>query len=323
MPADPAALLELASRLDGLHPSNLSPWHVRATFAIAYNKKQVNQGAWEEWWVSPKQYKIHFAVAGFDQTRYFTDRGWFATGSHDAAPDSFYELSNTILGPLADPSALSQATLLRRTVKQGNVTLDCIDRDRGAGPGFDFAGEIPLVREYCFIGDLPAIRLADVSGAQMVLNSIVQFQGQYLPEQIDIDTIDGNHLSARVQSIETIKPQNADFQPPPDATPLTPVVQLAGDVAEARRIAGAQPEYPEQAKASRVQGSVILEVDIGRDGTVENVKVLKGDLLLQRAAVDAVRTWRFRPWLVDGQPVGFRTYVNLAFGLSAGRGALW
>lgn len=323
MPSDPRAVLELASRLDGLHPSTLSPWHVRASFTVLHDKKQVNQGIWEEWWAGKGKYKIHFAASAFDQTRYLTDRGWFAAGSRDEAPDSFYDLSDAILGPLADPSAILEAKLIPKPMRHDNIALECIDRDRGTKPATSFTAVFPLMREYCFIGDLPAVRLANVSGVQMTLNSIVQFQGQYLPRQIRIDTIDGNQLNAQLEIIETIEPQSADFQPPPDAAPFTPVIQLPSDEAEARRISGAEPEYPDPAKAARVQGAVILEAEIGKDGAVDNVRVLKGDLLLQRPAVDAVRTWRFRPWLADGEPVGFRTRVNVVFGLTSGRGALW
>ena len=73
------------------------------------------------------------------------------------------------------------------------------------------------------------------------------------------------------------------------------------------------PEYPASAKASQLHGSVALQVLIGRDGTVQDAKFLQGSLVFARASIDAVKQWRFKPYLFNGRPVSVKTTVTLNF----------
>jgi len=73
------------------------------------------------------------------------------------------------------------------------------------------------------------------------------------------------------------------------------------------------PEYPASAKVSRQHGSVTLQVLIGRDGIVQDAKFLQGSLVFARASIDAVRQWRFKPYLFNGRPVSVKTTVTLNF----------
>ncbi|HUY81403.1 MAG TPA: energy transducer TonB [Acidobacteriaceae bacterium] len=81
------------------------------------------------------------------------------------------------------------------------------------------------------------------------------------------------------------------------------------------RIAGRQPIYPAIAKAARIQGTVVLQATISRDGTIENLSVVSGPPLLQQAALDAVKTWRYRPFLLNGQPTQVQTKISVVFSL--------
>jgi len=76
-----------------------------------------------------------------------------------------------------------------------------------------------------------------------------------------------------------------------------------------------EPEYPEAALQQNVQGTVVLEVHIGADGTVQEVRVGSGPPLLAQAASDAVKQWKFKPRLVNGSPVEMQTKVTLNFRL--------
>ena len=75
------------------------------------------------------------------------------------------------------------------------------------------------------------------------------------------------------------------------------------------------PAYPPIAKASRTQGTVVLQATIARNGTIENLHVVGGPPMLQQAALDAVKTWRYRPYLLNGLPVDVETTVNVVFSL--------
>ena len=79
-----------------------------------------------------------------------------------------------------------------------------------------------------------------------------------------------------------------------------------------------QPDYPALARQVRVQGLVVLRAMISRDGAIENLQVLSGHPLLVPAALDAVRQWRYRPYVLNGEPVEVETEVKVNFVLSGG-----
>jgi protein TonB len=73
------------------------------------------------------------------------------------------------------------------------------------------------------------------------------------------------------------------------------------------------PEYPDAAKPGKQLGSVVLQVFIGRDGTVEDAKFLQGSLVFARAAIDAVKQWRFKPYSLNGRAVSVQSSITLNF----------
>ncbi|MGA2569083.1 MAG: TonB family protein [Terracidiphilus sp.] len=76
------------------------------------------------------------------------------------------------------------------------------------------------------------------------------------------------------------------------------------------------PKYPAIPLAIRLSGTVVLEATISRNGTIENLRVLSGPPMLQQAARDAVSQWRYRPYLLNGQPVEVETTVSVEFTLN-------
>ena len=75
------------------------------------------------------------------------------------------------------------------------------------------------------------------------------------------------------------------------------------------------PQYPAIAKAARIQGTVVLQATISKTGEITNLRVISGPPLLQQSAMDAVRTWRYRPYLLNNEPVEVDTTVNVIFNL--------
>jgi protein TonB len=73
------------------------------------------------------------------------------------------------------------------------------------------------------------------------------------------------------------------------------------------------PTYPAIGRAVRAQGTVQLQATISRDGTIENLRAVSGPPMLQQAAIDAVKQWRYRPYLLNGEPVEVETTVNVDF----------
>ena len=91
---------------------------------------------------------------------------------------------------------------------------------------------------------------------------------------------------------------------------------VSADDAKRLLVKKAQPIYPPIAKASRVEGIVTLNVTVTKDGAVEDVKAVNGPAMLRQAAIDAVRQWQYRPYLIAGGGARFKTTVDVTFSLS-------
>ncbi len=76
-----------------------------------------------------------------------------------------------------------------------------------------------------------------------------------------------------------------------------------------------EPTYPPLARAARIQGTVVLTAMIDKDGAIQNLQVVSGHPMLAPAAIDAVKQWRYKPYLLSGQPIAVETTVTVTFAL--------
>jgi periplasmic protein TonB len=106
----------------------------------------------------------------------------------------------------------------------------------------------------------------------------------------------------------------------PMAVPKVAVqrVRVSQGVTQGMVLHKVQPVYPPLARTARVQGTVVLAAVIGKDGTIQNLHVISGHPLLTQAALDAVKQWRYRPYILNGEPVEVDTQVTVNFTLSGG-----
>ena len=92
-------------------------------------------------------------------------------------------------------------------------------------------------------------------------------------------------------------------------------VSISSGIAVGLLIQRTTPIYPPMAKNARVSGTVVIQATISRNGTIENPRVVSGPAMLRQSALDAVKTWRFRPYMLSGEPVEVETTVNVNFAL--------
>jgi TonB family protein len=92
-------------------------------------------------------------------------------------------------------------------------------------------------------------------------------------------------------------------------------VNVAEDLSQALLLQKVTPNYPQQALKAGIEGAVILQAWIGKDGCIRDLKLVDGSLLLGRAAVEAVKQWRYKPYLRNGVAVEAQTYVTVNFRL--------
>jgi protein TonB len=92
-------------------------------------------------------------------------------------------------------------------------------------------------------------------------------------------------------------------------------VTISAGVASGLLVHMTAPLYPSVARAARVSGTVVLQARISTLGTIQDLRVMSGPSMLQQAALDAVKTWRYKPYRLNNQPVDAETTVNVVFTL--------
>jgi len=115
---------------------------------------------------------------------------------------------------------------------------------------------------------------------------------------------------------EPMPPLQLAISSPPAPGQMPRKVNISAGVAAGLIVSKTQPLYPIDAKKAGVSGTVVLQATIGTDGTIENLKVVSGPQMLQQATLDAVKSWRYRPYLLNGEPVEVSTTINVIFTLS-------
>lgn len=108
------------------------------------------------------------------------------------------------------------------------------------------------------------------------------------------------------------------------STPVVPKVatpqrvRVSQGVTQGLLIRKIQPAYPPLARQARIQGSVLLQAEISKEGTIQNLRLISGHPMLAPAAIEAVKQWRYKPYILNGEPVEVETQITVNFTLSGG-----
>jgi protein TonB len=95
-------------------------------------------------------------------------------------------------------------------------------------------------------------------------------------------------------------------------------VRVSQGVSTGLLIRRVNPTYPPLARQARIQGQVVLHAVISKDGSIEGLTLISGHPMLAPAAIDAVKQWKYKPYLLNGEPVEVDTEVQVNFTLSGG-----
>jgi protein TonB len=147
--------------------------------------------------------------------------------------------------------------------------------------------------------DVSPIRVKSSTGAKTKMQA--EESAPELPSPLAVASANGSNLSGLMSSASSL--------PKPSLATL----RISQGVSQGLLIKRVQPKYPPAALAVRAQGAVQIEATINKEGNVTNLKVLSGDAVLARAALEAVRQWRYKPYYLDGDPVEIQTQITVNF----------
>ncbi len=323
-PHSPKDFFDAAAPAYKFEDPSLKPWHLKATYQI-YNPDSDSvlrgQGTYEHWWVSPNLYRNSWSRPGVTHTDWHTADGKHAYRGEGVLDYFEYALQSAILSPLPGETELdpSKVRLERENATLGGVKLPCIK----AIPLMPMHGRIQqvplgLFPTYCFDNKLPVLRIEFSWGSlALEFNKIVRMQGRVLPREIAIFEGKRKILTATVDTIEGLSASDAALVPPPDLpTSTTGKVQIVAGLTQGMLAKKQVPIYPQDAKDARVSGKVILQAIIGRDGAVHDLRILETPWpSLAASALWSVSQWRYKPYLINGEPVEVETTINVIYAL--------
>lgn len=313
-PSDPTALMVQAARLNGL-TGLLLPWHLEATYqTFDADGKPKDQGTFSEWWLSEDRYKTVYtrSVGDLKLTIYRYGKTSVSTGSPGWIPFRAQMAQRYLVSPVPPLGAVEKLAFSTMPMNLGHVTLQCLRAPKSEPDAASYLpyDDLPAV---CTKKDDPIVRvIVDPNRFLVLYNKIVQIGGRYVAEDLSVRDTDLTVVNMQVTSLELLSTVNdSDFVPPAAASSF-PVPVAPREIAR-QAIGGDAPIYPAAAKSQHVEGVVALDAVITKDGRIGELEVLTGPKALQRAAYDAVKTWKFKPHLVDGQPVEVQTQIRVMF----------
>jgi TonB family protein len=307
LPSDPKALMLLASQLNNLTAAEIEPWHLKATYQLLDDKgNATDEGTYEEFWASRTENKVIYTGSATHCTDFQTKQGLLRAGTLPAS-DLIISAVQEFVEPLPDPQVVDHQTFEIQRLKAGSVQLVCAKlTGLPANPGLS----------YCMADDFPALRVNGIGyrSLEVLHNRIEKFQGHFIAGDLQFQRGGKTVLTAHLEKIEHFDPVHEDdFAPSADAKLVPRKVNISAGVAQGMLVKKVSPQYPVDAKLS---GTVVLQALIGKDGHIADLKVVSGAPELRRAALDAVQTWVYRPYLLNGEPVEVNTSINVVFALS-------
>jgi len=124
--------------------------------------------------------------------------------------------------------------------------------------------------------------------------------------------VPGGHMNGVIGGIISSTPVAV----PHVATPQR--VRVSQGVSTGLLVRKVNPAYPPLARQARIQGTVVLQAEISKDGSIQNLRLISGHPMLAPAAIEAVKQWKYKPYLLNGEPVEVETTVQVNFTLSGG-----
>ena len=131
-----------------------------------------------------------------------------------------------------------------------------------------------------------------------------------------VSTLNPIDASQSKASAAGAAPNNSNSTPGTQNRPQVVSVRVAQGVSQGLILKKVPPVYPQQAKYARIQGSVVMSAVISKSGDVVDLEVLDGPIELAVSAVNAVRQWKYRPYVLNGEPVEVRTQITVNYVLS-------
>jgi TonB family protein len=339
-PKTPEEFFARACQLSDLEASGI-PFHLKAAYVATGDAKLTGHGTYEEWWRSEDVWRKEATLGDY---KYVAINNGDTLTTYAAAsymPLRVRQVLNSVLVHIGACVGNSQEPLRVRKVRN----LELVDFGPGVGnskdwklerkklKGVDFAiltseNDCGMKREdlKCYAEDyftdegVLRIRVNEVT--EELYNDIQAFKTLLIPHSVTLSSDGDKILDISLTTLEPLSPNETMLSkdaPVPAIPRISPVkkIRVESRVASARVIHQVTPVYPAVAKQRGMAGTVVLAAHIGTDGKISDLNVVHSiGPMLDKAALEAVRRWRYRPTTIDGTPVIVDTTIRVIFSLS-------
>jgi TonB family protein len=320
MPSEPAAILSLAARANGLDGPDVQPWHIKVSYQTFDRDGDPEiSGAYEEFWISPRKYKRSYASPNFTQTDFATDGALYRSGNQEWPGSREMKVRKLLIQLFGAGVDLQQSKLVKSDRSFSQTALQCIAvKPRKTNITITVIGYPETFPQFCFEQKAPILRFDSEGGGEndTVYNNMTHFQGRYLARDVRVTSEGKQRMTLHVDTLESLS-NASEFTPSSDAIgPLNGRMALYPGNINELILKMPPPGYPASAKQSHVQGTVVVQAIVGKDGKVIEAHAVSGPVELQEAATNSVRKWEFRPFQVMGEPVEFESKFEVFFALA-------
>jgi len=296
MPTDPAALLTLAAKKNGLQNVGTEPLHIKATYQLLDDKGAVKEtGTIDEIRVSDKKYKLTYSSPSFSQTDYSTDAGLFRVGDPNWPSYPLFAAHNSLYPFFPTGDVVSKFKLGTETRTLGAAQLICI-KVLNAKDIFPYLGL------YCLGPNVPVLRLVEKfhGASQILYSSLSEMGGAYVPKDTTYLERGKPLVRIHLNSVSVVPRIDVGvFTHPESATKIPRRLTTLPIRAWPKLLNRIQPDA---AQGDHLEGDFVVQVVVGADGKVISARPLSGPPILRQAALDAVQRWIYEPIRVNGEP---------------------
>jgi TonB family protein len=277
----------------------------------------LDQGTYEETWISPIKFKRTLIGATHTLSEFGTAQGTLRSGDKWKSSVALNDMHLAMLDPLPADVFIKLSEARRDPRNVSGVQCQCVDLYQHPSPG---ATETKPGYSYCFDakGILLKATMAAWDNTQYVLKNSIQFQGRWIPGDVEIWNQGVLVLTAHLESVDTLKEADkVEFKIPADAAFQSKTINwMPGKFHYGVNIKEVAPFYPRSAHESGIEGTVVLQGVISKEGRIKDLIAVSGPPILQQAAIDAVKQWEYEPWMLDGAPIEVETTIKLPFSLA-------
>ncbi len=313
--------LVAASKLSALESEGTPPFRLSATFTtFDYKGKPAGEGTLDEAWLKPGTARRKLTIGGHTQVQISRDGSVRYTGEDVTGSPLQRRVVDALLQSVPAAQDLPQARVLDyKPLKLGNSTLDCVLAKPRSATEKSSAAEAANTA-FCMDAASHIVRIIEERyDFAIVYNKLVKFGDHIIAQDIRISQRGTVRAALQVTGIGAAPDlKDADFVIPANAVDLSREdVEVPGSVTAGGKISGRPPLYPAEARRNHISGTVVLSGVIGTDGRVRELDVVSSPSPdLTDSAINAVKDWRYKPYLLNGTPTQVQTTftVNFSFG---------